>query len=178
MHYVISDIHNDNRRFCELLEKIRFSESDHLYILGDVFDRSSHNPNPVDLYFNIERLYYCDGHYVKNKKDESLPVKFYVSNAYEVFSMFGSLWGGWNDCPEWRTVERKSKEWYEKYGAEIIKISHDSLEFKCYKKLVTEEIEQLMIEIAEFAPNSLDLANYETITEKLRREGRFVLWWD
>ena len=75
-------------------------------------------------------------------------------------------------------MERKSKEWYEKYGAEIIKISHDSLEFKCYKKLVTEEIEQLMIEIAEFAPNSLDLANYETITEKLRREGRFVLWWD
>lgn len=56
MHYVISDIHNDNRRFCELLEKIRFSENDHLYILGDVFDRSSHNPNPVDLYFNIERL--------------------------------------------------------------------------------------------------------------------------
>lgn len=56
MHYVISDIHNDNRRFCELLEKIQFSENDHLYILGDVFDRSSHNPNPVDLYFNIERL--------------------------------------------------------------------------------------------------------------------------
>ena len=73
-------------------------------------------------------LYYCDGHYVKNKKDESLPVKFYVSNAYEAFSMFSSLWGGWNDCPEWRTVERKSKEWYEKYGAEIVKISHDSLE--------------------------------------------------
>ena len=123
-------------------------------------------------------LYYCDGHYVKNKKDESLPVKFYASNAYEAFSMFSSLWGGWNDCPEWRTVERKSKEWYEKYGAEIVKISHDSLEFQCNKKLVTEEIEQLMIEIAEFAPNSLDLADYETITDKLRREGRFVLWWD
>ncbi len=123
-------------------------------------------------------LYYCDGHYVKNKKDVSLPVKFYISNAYEMFSMMGSLWGSWNDCPEWRTMERKSKEWYEKYGAEIVKISHDSLEFQCNKKLVTEEIEQLMIEIAEFAPNSLDLADYETLTDKLRREGRFVLWWD
>ena len=56
MHYVISDIHNDNKKFCELLEKIRFSDQDHLYILGDVFDRSNHDPNPVDLYFNIKRL--------------------------------------------------------------------------------------------------------------------------
>ena len=56
MHYIISDLHNCNQRFCELLEKIRFSENDHLCILGDVFDRSSHDPNPVDLYFNIERL--------------------------------------------------------------------------------------------------------------------------
>ena len=39
-----------------IVRKNTISESDHLYILGDVFDRSSHNPNPVDLYFNIERL--------------------------------------------------------------------------------------------------------------------------
>lgn len=56
MNYVISDIHNDNKKFCALLEKIRFSEQDHLYILGDIFDRSNYNPNPVDLYFNIKRL--------------------------------------------------------------------------------------------------------------------------
>ena len=56
MQYVISDIYNDNRKFCELLEKIQFSEQDHLYILGDVFDRSDYNPNPVNLYFDIKKL--------------------------------------------------------------------------------------------------------------------------
>lgn len=56
MHYVLSDIHNNNKRFCELLKKIQFTEQDHVYILGDVFDRSNHDPNPVDVYFNILKL--------------------------------------------------------------------------------------------------------------------------
>ena len=56
MHYVISDIHNDDSRFCEMLAKVHFSKQDHLFILGDVFDRSDFNPNPVDLYFHILEL--------------------------------------------------------------------------------------------------------------------------
>lgn len=56
MHYVISDIHNDNKKFCDMLKLIHFSKEDHLFILGDVFDRSNQNPNPVDLYFNIMDL--------------------------------------------------------------------------------------------------------------------------
>ena len=39
MHYIITDIHNDNRRFTELLQKINLTEKDHLYLLGDLFDR-------------------------------------------------------------------------------------------------------------------------------------------
>lgn len=56
MHYVTSDIHNDNRRFQSLLQKIRFTKSDKLYILGDVFDRSSHEPDPVGVYFSVLKL--------------------------------------------------------------------------------------------------------------------------
>ena len=56
MNYVISDIHNDYDRFCEMLKKIEFSTDDHLYILGDVFDHSNYNPNPVELYFKILSL--------------------------------------------------------------------------------------------------------------------------
>ena len=37
MHYIITDIHNDNRRFTELLQKINLTEKDHLYLLGDLF---------------------------------------------------------------------------------------------------------------------------------------------
>ena len=39
MHYVIADIHGCRKQFLELLEKIKFSENDTLYILGDVLDR-------------------------------------------------------------------------------------------------------------------------------------------
>ncbi len=56
MHYVVSDIHNDYQKFCELLKVIEFSKEDKLFILGDLFDRSDYNPNPVDLYFKVMEL--------------------------------------------------------------------------------------------------------------------------
>ena len=54
--YVMSDIHNNYKRFKNMLQNIQFSEDDKLYILGDVFDRSNYDPNPVDLYFQILAL--------------------------------------------------------------------------------------------------------------------------
>lgn len=54
--YCISDIHNDNIKFHEILQKIDFSGKDHLYILGDLFDRSSYNPDPVGVYFTMLQL--------------------------------------------------------------------------------------------------------------------------
>lgn len=44
VHYVIGDIHNNNRKFDEMLKKIRFLQKDHLYLLGDLFDRNSWEP--------------------------------------------------------------------------------------------------------------------------------------
>ena len=53
MHYLISDVHNDIARLREILRQISFSEGDRLFILGDLFDRSSHAPDPVGVYFTI-----------------------------------------------------------------------------------------------------------------------------
>lgn len=39
MTYVMSDIHGCFREYCEMLEKLAFSNSDTLYIVGDVVDR-------------------------------------------------------------------------------------------------------------------------------------------
>jgi len=52
INYVIGDIHNDNRRFSQMFEKISFSEEDHLFLLGDLFDRNFYEPDPVGVYFN------------------------------------------------------------------------------------------------------------------------------
>lgn len=37
--YVISDIHGEYELFIKLLEKIRFTSADTLYVLGDVIDQ-------------------------------------------------------------------------------------------------------------------------------------------
>ena len=42
MHYVISDIHGCYTQFAELLNLIRFKDTDILYVLGDIVDRGPH----------------------------------------------------------------------------------------------------------------------------------------
>ncbi|MDY3015250.1 MAG: metallophosphoesterase [Evtepia sp.] len=39
MTYCMSDLHGERDRFQQMLERIAFSEEDHLYIIGDVIDR-------------------------------------------------------------------------------------------------------------------------------------------
>ena len=48
--YCMADIHNDRRRFREMLRKINFTPEDQLYILGDVFGIG---PDPLGLYREI-----------------------------------------------------------------------------------------------------------------------------
>lgn len=53
MHYVIGDIHNENRKLQNMLKKISFGENDHLYLLGDLFDRGGESANPVGVYHTV-----------------------------------------------------------------------------------------------------------------------------
>lgn len=48
--YVISDIHGNYNAYMEMLRKIRFSNKDMLYILGDVLDRG---PNPIRIILDL-----------------------------------------------------------------------------------------------------------------------------
>ena len=50
MHYVISDIHGCYEEYRELLEKVNFSDTDELYILGDAMDRG---PEPIKVIQDI-----------------------------------------------------------------------------------------------------------------------------
>lgn len=38
---------------------IGFSKQDRLFVLGDLFDRTDYNPNPLDIYFKILELGEC-----------------------------------------------------------------------------------------------------------------------
>ena len=52
-HYVMSDIHGEADRFHAMLEKLRFSSQDTLYILGDVIDRG---PDGIGLLRQIMQM--------------------------------------------------------------------------------------------------------------------------
>ena len=47
MRYIISDIHGCYNEYMELLQKINFSDTDELYVLGDAIDRG---PEPIRVY--------------------------------------------------------------------------------------------------------------------------------
>lgn len=47
MVYIMSDIHGQYKAFMEMIEKIKFTENDMLYILGDIIDRG---PEPFQIY--------------------------------------------------------------------------------------------------------------------------------
>lgn len=56
MNYVLGDIHNDNYRFKDIIQQINMSNDDHLFILGDLFDRCPSGADPVGVYFNVLKL--------------------------------------------------------------------------------------------------------------------------
>lgn len=57
MHYVISDVHNDAGRLNRILQTIKFDKNtDRLFILGDLFDRSGYAPQPLGVYNTVQSL--------------------------------------------------------------------------------------------------------------------------
>ena len=54
MHYVISDIHGNYEKYCELLDCIDLKDEDVLYVLGDVIDRGEQGIRILqDMMFRI-----------------------------------------------------------------------------------------------------------------------------
>ena len=123
--------------------------------------------------------YICDSQTFKTIRpaDEIIQVRFRAKNTYEIFEILGNWRGGWNDCPDWRTMRDKAQEWYIEYGAELKEMAHDTLVFVC-RKLSEEEADILWDDICRFAPNSRDIADEDAIKERLWLNSEFTLWWD
>ena len=63
MRYIISDIHGCKKQYLELLEKINFSEQDHLYILGDSVDRGKHPIGVLQYIMKQKNVTYIIGNH-------------------------------------------------------------------------------------------------------------------
>lgn len=61
--YLIADIHGMNDKFQDMLFKIKFSESDRLYIIGDVIDRGPDGVKILQQIMNTKNMYMMPGNH-------------------------------------------------------------------------------------------------------------------
>lgn len=59
MRYCISDIHGHYTEFIKLLDRIKFSKDDELYILGDLCDRGTENLKVLEYVMNNRDNVFC-----------------------------------------------------------------------------------------------------------------------
>lgn len=108
--------------------------------------------------------------------EERLSVGFDVEYSYQILGLLDWYWGGWNSTPDARTMQEKAKEWYEKYDAELVKISHDTLKFKC-RKMYEKEAKELIEETKQLYALIVD-CKPEKLVNHLMEKETFTLWWD
>ena len=63
MDYCISDIHGYYDLFCRLLDKIKFSGKDKLYVLGDIIDKGPESIRLAKLLFSMPNVYCIAGNH-------------------------------------------------------------------------------------------------------------------
>ena len=67
--YVMSDIHGCYSEFMEMLNKIKFSDDDELYILGDIFDRGPQPLKVLDYILERKNIVMLKGNHEKMFQD-------------------------------------------------------------------------------------------------------------
>lgn len=77
MIYVMSDIHGHYNKFKKMLELIKFSNNDSLYILGDIVDRGTQNLEMIEYCMNTPNV-----HLIRGNHEEMLLKGYQQKNIY------------------------------------------------------------------------------------------------
>lgn len=89
--YVISDIHGCVKTFKSLVERIRLSEDDQLFLLGDYIDRGSDSKGVIDFIFKLQEKKFQVFPIKGNHEEDFL--RFYLSNdiSHITYQYFNNL---------------------------------------------------------------------------------------
>ena len=105
MTYITADIHGEYEMFCELLRKISFSESDIMYVCGDIIDKGSSSVKLARMLSKISNIHCIMGNH------ELAFLKYYDSLMEESPNDFDSVLDRLNDYfpddeqMDWETVD-------------------------------------------------------------------------
>lgn len=110
MRYLMSDIHGDCTHFEQMMEKIQFSSSDVLYILGDVIDRGSQNMELLGKVRSDKRIHLIKGNH-------ELFAQMYLNG--EIDMQRWDLWGGGHTRKEVERLSEKERQELRDYFASL-----------------------------------------------------------
>ena len=118
MRYIISDIHGCKKQYLELLKKIKFSNQDHIYILGESVDRGE---QPIELLRYImrqENVTYLLGNHDYNFcafiKELGINLDHYENDGMKWAFKFWQLDGGGSTIAGFLALsEQERKEVYD-----------------------------------------------------------------
>jgi len=89
--------------------------------------------------------------------------------------------GGWNACPYSAVLTAFAKRWHERYGAEIVSITHDVMEFTVTKPPTSKEAAlELAKEQYIFCSDIVDqgVGDVSTLAATLLNSRYWYFWWD
>lgn len=112
----------------------------------------------------------------RRNEAKTIPVRFEIEHTYQAFDFLEWYWGDFNACPDCQTMKEKAKQWQESYGAELTRISHDTLTFQC-PSLSAEQAGEIIAQAAGLHAEIVD-CRPEELVSYMMRERTFTLWWD
>lgn len=119
MIYVVSDIHGYYNRFISLLEKIKFSNNDTLYILGDIIDRGPEIAELVDFVVNTPNIKMILGNH------EDMFLRYWDTHSYNDKSLWYYNGGSFTDMAFSELPIEKVKSYVEYFKKLPIELEID-----------------------------------------------------
>lgn len=89
--------------------------------------------------------------------------------------------GGWNECPDDAVLTALAKRWHERFGAEIVSITHDIMEFSVTNPPRTKEQALELAKEQFIVCSDIVTQGVETISAlaaTLLNSNYWYFWWD
>ena len=122
--------------------------------------------------------FYCNGEYAY-PDNPGVEVDFQnIDHTCEVFVLLGNYWGGWNSTPTADEMYNITKKWENRFGAEIIGLSYDSIDFRFERELSDMEIDSLINECKKIYAEAACNGGYEEMRKTIKEKSELHIWWD